>query len=454
MGINVQLVRSGAVVVKCLAMQEMSIRMTGANLDSTLQKTFTEFGIDVSRIYSLTVDNGSNMIKATELMRERQTHDGDGGISDSEGDGDTGDDQLDGNEGNGEEELMSALFEWNRTVTNTMCVGIRCAAHTAQLVVSDAMKDLNVTTIVDAVRHCVRKLRTPIIMLALKQRKLPMPILDCAVRWSSTFDMIRRLRELKNFISELLPSCPELNLSLETWQTVDHLIEVLLPAKILIKTLQYESLTLSDFYAGWVKCTLETMKLADKNPFADTLVRAMRNREDKIMHSNILVAALFLDPRYQLLLSRPDRCRAMRHLSFVHDYIAKLEPAPITPSLLPSLEPTQPQTRQSDPLKELLQLRQTALDKGTEFDVDDFILTFNNTPRETFKDGYSIFDFWEHNKMNHPQLYELAKIVYATPATQVSVERSFSVLSNIFSKNRCSISEDMLHSQMIIALNS
>jgi len=39
--------------------------------------------------------------------------------------------------------------------------------------------------------------------------------------------------------------------------------------------------------------------------------------------------------------------------------------------------------------------------------------------------------FWEEKRFVYPYLYEMAKVVHAVPATQVSVEMSFSALKLI-----------------------
>jgi len=51
-----------------------------------------------------------------------------------------------------------------------------------------------------------------------------------------------------------------------------------------------------------------------------------------------------------------------------------------------------------------------------------------------------VLQFWESKKMVWPELYELAQIVLAIPATQVSVERLFSALRFILRPQRFNLS--------------
>lgn len=61
--------------------------------------------------------------------------------------------------------------------------------------------------------------------------------------------------------------------------------------------------------------------------------------------------------------------------------------------------------------------------------------------------------FWEANKTIKPELYEIAKAVFAVASTEVSVERNFSALSFILNKYRCSLGDEMLEDILFVRLN-
>ncbi|XP_055634637.1 uncharacterized protein LOC129774737 [Toxorhynchites rutilus septentrionalis] len=66
------------------------------------------------------------------------------------------------------------------------------------------------------------------------------------------------------------------------------------------------------------------------------------------------------------------------------------------------------------------------------------------------------FDVWKHwikRKSSHPELYAVAKVVFATPSSQVSVERAFSALALVLSNQRTCLKEETLANIMIIKLN-
>lgn len=64
-----------------------------------------------------------------------------------------------------------------------------------------------------------------------------------------------------------------------------------------------------------------------------------------------------------------------------------------------------------------------------------------------------IIDHWEVMKLSDPHLGELAEIILAAPATQVSVERAFSALALVLSKLRISLSDLHLDMVLILKLN-
>lgn len=84
---------------------------------------------------------------------------------------------------------------------NFTFLGIRCAAHTLQLAINSVLKKPEIETTTSSVRNVVKKLRTPNISILLKNEGLAKPSIDCATRWSSTFDMIESLNapRMKNF---------------------------------------------------------------------------------------------------------------------------------------------------------------------------------------------------------------------------------------------------------------
>lgn len=61
--------------------------------------------------------------------------------------------------------------------------------------------------------------------------------------------------------------------------------------------------------------------------------------------------------------------------------------------------------------------------------------------------------FWKNMKTLHPELYQLANVIFAVLPTQVSVERLFSDLKFVLSSYRTNIGSKNLENQLLIHTN-
>ena len=127
--------------------------------------------------------------------------------------------------------------------------GVRCAAHTLQLAVEDALKKSSLRDVIDPARCIWKKLRNPSAFVLLKKLKLRKPVSDSPTRWYSTYYMLQRLLLLKHFCRDMAASNPNLHLPETSGNAFSKFVEVLEPAKIATKSLQYEQLLLLIFLA-------------------------------------------------------------------------------------------------------------------------------------------------------------------------------------------------------------
>lgn len=65
----------------------------------------------------------------------------------------------------------------------------------------------------------------------------------------------------------------------------------------------------------------------------------------------------------------------------------------------------------------------------------------------------NVLEYWYERRFSCPLLYKLALIVLGAPASQVSVERCFSVLKFILNDYRTRVNKTTLENIMIIRLN-
>lgn len=105
--------------------------------------------------------------------------------------------------------LVTEAFDDNNIFT-----AIRCGYHTLQLAVTDSLAmTKNIKETLSSASKLAKKLRTPSIRKIFKSHKLKGAILECVTRWGSTYDMLERLLELKDFCQEFETGFEVLRLS-------------------------------------------------------------------------------------------------------------------------------------------------------------------------------------------------------------------------------------------------
>jgi len=108
---------------------------------------------------------------------------------------------------------------------------VKCAAHTLQLAVHDAIKSSEKTAaILKKARNAACALRKPNRVKELRKHGHAMPVLDVSTRWGSSFDMLESVLAVEYAVAhdskgDLL--CP----TDEEWQLVEDVIEALRPAR-------------------------------------------------------------------------------------------------------------------------------------------------------------------------------------------------------------------------------
>ncbi|XP_067644159.1 uncharacterized protein [Eurosta solidaginis] len=169
--INAQLLDKGEIVIKTLLVTNFTERHTAKNLKQIIMETLEKYDISIEQIYSITSNNGQNMIKCGKLLQNEVEY------VDSKFD----------NEENGVEDLDSipcdSIFDdpifddCMTTHFNSLSV-IRCAAYTVQLCVQDVLNHKDVKPKYEDCRTIAKKLRTQGLHRVLVEHNLPLPIVQ------------------------------------------------------------------------------------------------------------------------------------------------------------------------------------------------------------------------------------------------------------------------------------
>ncbi|XP_039952562.1 uncharacterized protein LOC126765380 [Bactrocera neohumeralis] len=180
---------------------------------------------------------------------------------------------------------------------------IRCAAHTLNLAVSDFLKDIK--DVRSKAKVVVKKLRTPTLLNLLRTKKLRKPMLECVTRWGSTYNMLKSLLEVKDFCCESSKDIKELYMTDDDWQQIESACDILFPAYNISLKLQNKQLELGDMFFAWYSCKL---KVEQKTGWmSKNFAAALKKRGELLLNNSCVLAAVYLDPRYQLLLGDSEK---------------------------------------------------------------------------------------------------------------------------------------------------
>lgn len=152
LGINIQLIVDGKIEIYTLSIREMQTSQTAQNLKDHLQEVLNEFGITKKQIFSITTDNGRNMLKSVDLLG---VYGDDDDNDDDDEDEDNGDNNSENSVAENQDSFWENIFEEHHQIYS-----VRCAAHTLQLAIHDFLRNDERMEIIHSVRQIVKTLRT------------------------------------------------------------------------------------------------------------------------------------------------------------------------------------------------------------------------------------------------------------------------------------------------------
>jgi hypothetical protein len=204
-----------------------------------------------------------------------------------------------------------------------------------------------------------------------------------------------------------------------------------------------------------IKCKYNTKKCNTK--FSETVHDNLEKRGKYYMEHVVIHFALFLDPRYQGLLSFSERSHAKLHLRMLWSKIECLsnneKNKPIR-SFGENINSADCHDEFSEFINTLKKKNRTVCGTNTvenNFNIMAVLEGFDGVGE--IEKIHSVLKYWEEQRNEHPQLYLLSSVVYGVPATQVTVERAFSSLRYILSSLRENLNEEILENILMIRLN-
>nr|XP_036678315.1 uncharacterized protein LOC118879545 [Drosophila suzukii] len=209
-GVNIQFITDGHLVLRTLATEEMFACHTAANLKDTILFVLNQF------------DNGRNMVKFVELLSNENIPE----------------ELYDDSSYENETDVDNDLSFMNDVNFENKCISVRCVAHT---LLSAVLTDKNCSKTIGFARNLVKK---------LKEKNLRKPPIDCPTLWSSSYKMLAYLVEdaVYHFCSTYAVANSDLYLDQKVWDSICEIESLLEPAEVATTKLQSQNLVFGDFY--------------------------------------------------------------------------------------------------------------------------------------------------------------------------------------------------------------
>lgn len=270
---------------------------------------------------------------------------------------------------------------------------------------------------------------------------------------------MKRLLELKSFCLELGTANREFKISDAAWNRLPSMVDVLSLFANKMEFLQKSDLLLTDVVGVWIELDNLLGQRSDCT-FATRLLNRLRSRKDEmgLINNDVAIAAQFLDLRFHFLLSENQKQTAKAHLQHLWRKMRiKRGDLPLQPSAAPTTTNHQQVNENVCDLEKILQsMESTQMKTAKIVNADDDALSreFEQfSAMNRLRANENIMQKWQQYKYDFPILFELSNVVMAVAATEVSVERNFSILDFILSKRRNRLTDQNLEMILFVKLN-
>lgn len=262
LGISIQFWdEDDGLTVKTLALVDTEANHTSDNIKNILLDTLGLFKITKSQILACVVDNASNMTRTIQLLNDEDE------ASDED------------------EDDPAETVKIDSTIHH-----MRCAEHTLQLGIRDALKKGRPEKFVTKIRKVAQHLRTSHTDGILKRRAGKGMLIDMPTRWGSTFLMLERLLHLKAVVQDL--DSVDSYLSESEWGELENMVDILrIPYNATI-SLQKQDLTPGECLLHW-RGVIFKLEKYDKS-LASVLASSLKAREKFILSNHAFLAAVWV----------------------------------------------------------------------------------------------------------------------------------------------------------------
>uniref|UniRef100_A0A182X8I9 Uncharacterized protein n=1 Tax=Anopheles quadriannulatus TaxID=34691 RepID=A0A182X8I9_ANOQN len=271
LGVNIQLydVEQKDIAIYTIGMVELNTRHTGKYVKTKILEILAMYKIFLTQIFTVTCENGVNMIATVNQLRSELQE------------------SYDHPEDDDTFVVPIEQVDWMETVEKEFCLTItlvRCAVHTMQLSVADVIRpfDAEIRKCTSVSNNC-RKIAYKSVF---KDESLP-PLYS-KTRWGGVFEMLNYFNKHEKLFNELGLQHSELDLT-EQWQFIKEYIAAFEPVYIATKKMQAKHTPLNEFYLTWMTTVIK-INAIQENRFTQALTQALKKRLE-ILKENIVFKA-------------------------------------------------------------------------------------------------------------------------------------------------------------------
>lgn len=249
------------------------------------------------------------------------------------------------------------------------------------------------------------------------------------------------------------------------WETLKKVSEVLKPLAILTTQLQDQSLTIPHFHQIWLLAVNQVKKAVHKhNNWRDGkyLLVLIEARRAKIYENPIILAGVYLDPRFRVMLTVDERKSAKDAIKIILQKYESLNDSPSIDNSSPmendddnsfdeldsliaeaSVDKSQCSSLESEPVSSPAASSSSKID--LELGIFDALAPVSNKT--------NAITSWKINKVQFPILSSIAIDIICIPVTEVTSERLFSGLNIVFNKQRARLDPGVTDDVLLLRWN-
>lgn len=262
-------------------------------------------------------------------------------------------------------------------------------------------------------------------------------------------------------------------LLLQKWKALKELVFLLKIPFDATKEFQDHKLTLNDVYGKWIGMQLHLQQCMTKKQFKSGFAKCLHDslvkRSENIFKNPLMLAALYLDPRYHYSIdANEEKSQAVREtLLKLYRRIHVIETLPNNDrrtvnngSMSGQADDSSDFSFEFDEQEAVAQhfnptnTSAECTSQSRTIGQNDIETTIDRFQPDPFPSNCSnILQYWESIKDDWPEMYELAMVIFCVPPTEVQIERDFSNLKCVFTDRRCNLIQSRLESILLIHLN-